>query len=167
MTDVTLETAGPEGRATLENLFQLYAHDFSDFLASQVDLQDDGRFPPYPPLEAYWREPGHEVLFVRADGALAGFVLINAHAHSGQPCDFSMAEFFVVRKWRRAGVGLSAALAAIGARPGQWDIAVARRNLPAQPFWRQVARAVAGEAVTELDRNDNHWNGPILRFRAG
>jgi predicted acetyltransferase len=167
MADVTLERARADQRPVLENLFQLYVHDFSDFMAKQVDLGEDGRFPPYPPLEAYWREPDHEVLFIRADDALAGFVLVNRHAHSSQPCDFSMAEFFVARKWRRAGVGKTAALAVIAARSGQWDIAVARRNIPAQPFWRQVAEAVAGEAVEEIDQDDANWNGLILRFRSG
>ena len=165
MPDVTVEIAGPEGRETLENLFQLYVHDFSDFLANQVDLREDGRFPPYPPLDAYWREPGHEVLFIRADGALAGFALVNGRAHSGAPCDFSMAEFFVVRKHRRAGVGHVAALAVIQARTGQWDIAVARRNTAALAFWRRVTYAVSGDAVEEVDQDDQLWRGAILRCR--
>jgi predicted acetyltransferase len=164
---VELEICGREKRSALENLFQLYVHDFSDFMApeKQVDVQDDGRFPHYPPLDAYWRDADHEVAFIRAGGALAGFVLINGHAHSGEPCDFSMAEFFVVRKYRRHGVGHAAALAAITARPGQWDIAVSRRNLGAQAFWRRVAAEIAGDAVEALDRNDDLWNGLILRFR--
>jgi predicted acetyltransferase len=168
MADVTLEKAGPERRATLENLFQLYVHDFSDFMApgNQVDLQEDGRFPPYPPLEAYWREPGHEVLLIRVAGALAGFALVNPFAHSGLPIDFSVAEFFVARNHRRAGAGFAAATELIRARPGLWEAAVARRNTSALPFWRRVAEAVAGSAVEELDRDDAHWNGAILRFSA-
>jgi predicted acetyltransferase len=168
MAEVTVELARPEHRQTLDNLFQLYVHDFSDFMApaGQIDLQDDGRFPPYPPLAGYWREPDHEVLLIRVDGALAGFALVNARAHSGEPCDFSMAEFFVVRKYRRSGVGHAAALQVLAARPGQWDIAVARRNTGALPFWRRVASAAAGASVDELDGNDELWNGWILRFRA-
>ena len=97
---------------------------------------------------------------------MAGFALINAFAHSGLACDFSMAEFFVVRKYRRAGVGLAAALQIIRARPGQWEIAVVRKNLPARTFWRRVAAAAAGE-VDEVDRADGRWDGPILRLRSG
>jgi len=166
MADVTVESAGPGYRPALENLFQLYVHDFSDFMApgKQVDVGEDGRFPPYPPLAAYWREPDHEVLLIRAGGALAGFALVNREAHSGEPCDFSMAEFFVMRKYRRGGVGMAAALQVVGARPGQWDIAIARRNTAALAFWRRVAAAVAGAAVEELDRDDGLWNGWILRF---
>ena len=77
-----------------------------------------------------------------------------------------MAEFFVVRKHRRAGVGFAAATQIVGPRPGQWEIAVARRNTAALPFWRRVAAAAAAAAaVEELDRDDALWNGWILRFR--
>jgi predicted acetyltransferase len=76
-----------------------------------------------------------------------------------------MAEFFVVRKHRRGGVG-SAAMAAIVARyPGLWEAAVARRNVQALPFWRRIAAQNA--EVEELDLDTAAWNGPILRFRAG
>jgi len=168
MADVTLEAAGPERRETLDNLFQLYVHDFSDFMAAgkQVDVREDGRFPPYPPLSAYWREPDHEVMLIRVGGALAGFALVNAVSHSGLPLDHAVAEFFVVRKHRRAGVGFAAAMQTVRARPGQWEMAVARRNAAALPFWRRVASAIAGSAVEEIDRDDELWDGPIVRFRA-
>jgi len=165
MPNVTLEPAGQEGRATVENLFQLYVHDFTDFWAErQVELQEDGRFPPYPPLAAYWTSAGAEPLLIRAGGRVAGFALIDRHSHSGLPTDFNMGEFFVARHYRREGVGRRAALQAIRERPGRWEIAVARRNLPAQPFWRGVASEVASGPVDELDRDDDAWNGLVLRF---
>jgi len=164
MAKVELDPAR-EQREAVENLFQFYVHDFADFWAErQVELDEDGRFPFYPPLAAYWSEAGAEPLLIRADGRLAGFALIDGHSHSGQPTDFNMGEFFVARHYRREGVGREAALAAIGARAGQWEIAVARRNLPAQPFWRGVAAACASGAVDEIDQNDARWNGLILRF---
>jgi hypothetical protein len=114
--DVTIELAGPERRETLENLFQLYVHDFSDFLPGPFDLREDGRFSTEARLSAYWHAPDCDVLFIRADGVLAGFAVVNRRSYSGEPYDFSMAEFFVARKFRRAGVGKTAALTVIGAR---------------------------------------------------
>ena len=168
MADVTLEIAGPERRATLENLFQLYTHDFSDFWTDRDDgeLEEDGRFAQYAYLESYWTDPERTPFLIRVDGNLAGFALINTFAHSGLPLDHAVAEFFVVRKHRRSGVGFVAATRIIGVRPGQWELAVARRNTAALPFWRRVASAIAGPAVEEIDRDDALWNGPILRFRA-
>ena len=168
MVDVSLEVAAPGQRSTLANLFQLYTHDFSDFWVGREDgeLQEDGRFPPYDYLGSYWTDADRTPLLIRAGGHLAGFALINTFSHSGLSLDAAVAEFFVVRKHRRSGVGLAAATRIIAARPGQWELAVARRNTLALPFWRRVAAAVAGMAVEELDRDDDLWNGPILRFRA-
>jgi predicted acetyltransferase len=168
MAHVTLETAAPERRAALENLFQLYTHDFSDFWTDRADgeLEEDGRFPPYLHLASYWTDADRTPLLIRAGGRLAGFALINGFSHSGLPLDHAVAEFFVVRKHRRSGVGFAAATEIIRSRRGQWELAVARRNTGALPFWRRVASAVAGPAVEEIDRDDALWNGPILRFRS-
>jgi len=167
MPKVEVEVAGPEQRETIANLFQPYTHDFSGFWVGlpEGELGEDGRFQAYPYLDSYWTEADREPLLIRVDSKLAGFALINTFAHSGLPADFSMAEFFVARKYRRSGVGLAAAVGIIRARPGQWDIAVVRKNLAAQPFWRRVAAEVAAGQVEEMDKNDDLWNGLILRFR--
>lgn len=165
MLKVELEAAGPERRAAVENLFQFYVHDFADFWTERrTELQEDGRFPAYGPLAAYWSEAGTEPFLIRAGGQIAGFVLIDRRSHSGQPTDFNMGEFFVARHYRREGVGRMAALAAIKARPGQWEIAVARRNAGALAFWRKVAAAAAFGALDERDQEDERWDGAILRL---
>jgi predicted acetyltransferase len=166
MANVTLEAVGAERAETLANLFQFYVHDFADFWHERrVELGEDGRFPLYPPLPRYWSEPDRQSFLIRVDGQIAGFVLIDRDGHSGQPVDCNMGEFFVARHYRREGVGRAAALAAFRARPGQWELAVARRNAPAQAFWRGVAAEAASGPVEDLDRQDEVWDGPILRFR--
>lgn len=167
MAEVTLEPVGRERRQTLVNLFQLYAHDFSEqwFDRPEGELDEEGRLEEYGLLDNYWSKPNHEVMLIRADGRVAGFVMVNDHSHSGLPLDFEIAEFFVARKHRRSGVGLAAARAVIAARPGLWELAVARRNVGAQHFWRKVAAELARGQVDELDRDDERWNGLILRFQ--
>jgi predicted acetyltransferase len=165
---VTLERVGAERAGTLTNLFQLYAHDFSEqwFDRPEGELGEDGRLEEYGLMDRYWSEPDHEAMLIRRDGRIAGFVLVNAYSHSGLPLDHQIAEFFVARKHRRARIGKTAALQVIAARPGQWEIAVARRNEAAKPFWRAVAAAAAAEGakIDELDQDDDRWNGMILRF---
>jgi predicted acetyltransferase len=166
--EVTLQRVGAERRETLTNLFQLYAHDFSEqwFDRPEGELDEAGRLQEYGLMDNYWSEPGHEVMLIRRDGRIAGFAMVNRYSHSGLPLDHQIAEFFVARKHRRAGIGKTAALAVITSRPGQWEIAVARRNEAAKPFWRGVAAAAAapGSTVEELDQDDERWNGLILRF---
>lgn len=167
MTAVALEVAGPEKRRVLANLFQLYTYDFTEQWAGldRGELSEEGLFPEYPYLDAYWSEPERTPYLIRADGHIAGFVLINAWSHSGLPIDHAVAEFFVVRKHRRGGVGRAAARQAIGPRPGQWELAVARKNTGALPFWRAVTAELASGPIEAIDRDDELWNGPILRFR--
>ena len=168
MANVTLEAAGREDRATIANLFQLYVHDFTEQWAGteRGELQPDGLFPPYPYLDSYWQEARRWPYLILAGGNLAGFVLINDVSHSGRPLDFAVAEFFVVRKHRRDGVGREAARMAIARRPGQWELAVARRNAAAQAFWRGVSAELASPGtVEESVQDDDLWDGLILRFR--
>lgn len=168
MPEVTLEPCGPERVETIQNLFQFYVHDFADFWETRrVELGEDGRFPRYPPLAAYWTEPDRSVFLIRAAGQLAGFVMLNRAGHSDRPVDRNMAEFFVARHYRREGVGRAAALQAIRPRKGVWEIAVARRNLGAQAFWRGVAADAAAGSVEETDQDDERWNGPVLRLTVG
>ena len=166
MPGITVTVARPEERPLLENLFQLYVHDFSEFWQGQDrgELEPDGRFEPYP-LEDYWNGEDRVPLLLRREGHLAGFALINRHFHSGRTGDWSMAEFFIVRKHRRGGLGLAAARAIFALYPGRWEAAVVRANLPALAFWRKVANGCG--AAEEIDVRTDDWNGPILRFVAG
>lgn len=164
---LSIDLARPEERPVLDNLMQLYIHDFSEQWAGMErgELQDDGLFPAYP-LDGYWSEAARIPLLIRVGGKVAGLALINDHSHSGLPADRNVAEFFVVRKHRRGGVGTAAAQAIFSRWPGLWEAAVARRNLPALPFWRNAAASHPGcRGVEEIDVSDEHWNGPILRFR--
>ena len=166
MPTVELQPAGRERRETLANLFQLYIHDFTEqwFDRPEGELGEDGLFEPYSLLDTYWSMPGHEAMLIRVDGHLAGFVLVNKESHSGEPVDFQVAEYFVARKHRRSGVGQMAALQVLTARPGLWELAVARRNVGAQHFWRRVANDLATGPVEEHDLDDGKWNGLILRL---
>jgi predicted acetyltransferase len=167
MPGVEVSVATPDQRAAIENMFQLYTHDFSENWAGTArgELSADGRFAPYP-LDAYWREPARVPLLLRVGAQLAGFALVNEVSHAGFRIDRSMAEFFVVRKHRRGGVGTAAAQAIFAQYPGAWEVAVARRNTAALPFWRQaIARHPLAQDIQEEDVVSETWDGPIIRFR--
>ena len=147
-------------------MLQLYIHDFSEYWIGQDrgEILESGQFESDPRLGRYWSEPGRSAWFIRADGHLAGFALLSGHSHSGLPADHDMAEFFVVRKHRRAGVGFDAARQLIAARPGQWEIGGVRAHVRATGFWRRVAAGASPE-VDEQQLDDARWNGAILRFK--
>lgn len=166
MTAIEVTHAAASQRTTLENLMQLYAHDFSEHWVGRPEgeLDADGRFAPYP-LDAWWQHATHVPLLIHRGGSLLGFALLNATSHCGLPVDRNVAEFFIVRKHRRSGAGTAAAHATFARYPGQWECAVARRNIAALGFWRKaIATCPVAGGIEELDVQDANWNGPVIRF---
>jgi predicted acetyltransferase len=153
-------------RPVLDRLLQLYLYDFSEFAPigsphGEVDVE--GRFT-YPGLESYWRDSERIPLLIRADDRLAGFVLVHQWSALELPLDHSVAEFFVLRKYRRARVGTRAALLIFRLYPGRWEVPVASYNPPAKGFWRSVAKELAPVEVQEIAGDGKRWAGPVLRF---
>jgi predicted acetyltransferase len=166
VASVTLVEAPVTQRPMLDRLLQFYLHDFSKFAPigsphGEVDVE--GRFA-YPGLESYWQDSRRIPLLIRADGHLAGFVLLNEWSALDLPLDHCVAEFFVMRKYRRARVGSRAALLVFRRYPGRWEVPVAWYNPPAQAFWRSVAEQLAPVEVEEIAGDGKRWTGPILRF---
>jgi predicted acetyltransferase len=168
---VTVSLASRRQRVTIENLMQLYVHDFSALWAGEErddgrgDVGPDGRFAPYP-LERYWRDRRCFPFLIHADARIAGFILVDSQSHSGLPVDRNVAEFFVLRTYRRRGVGAAAAHAVFAGFPGHWEAAVVRRNVAALAFWRRtIAGCARATRIEEIDRDGPDWDGPILRFR--
>jgi len=169
MSDIVLKPTTRADRPILDNLMQLYIHDFSEHWAGTArgELEADGKFEPYPFEDfGYWRDPDRHAFLVEREGRPIGFVLVNAHSHTGLPMDRAIAEFFIVRKHRRTGAGQAAAHAALVMQPGRWEAAVARRNIGALAFWRRAVAACPGVCeIEEVDMASELWDGPVLRFR--
>ncbi|MEO8374586.1 MAG: GNAT family N-acetyltransferase [Sphingomonas bacterium] len=162
---VEILVASPENRTALANMMQVYTHDFSELWSGEArgELGDNGLFAAYP-LDPWWREPDHIPLLVKAGGFLAGFALLNKTSHIDRPLERNMAQFFIVRKHRRSGVGTAAARMIFSRYPGRWETAVARANHGALAFWRAAIQPLADE-VELVDVESALWNGPVLRFR--
>ncbi len=164
--DVNVVPARLDEQLAIENLFQLYAHDFSEFWSGtpRGELSDAGRFEPIA-LAAYWQDGDHLPYLIRAGTHLAGFALVNKETHSAAKADFNMAEFFVVRKHRGRGTGRRAAQDIFARHRGSWEAAVARRNVAAISFWRTTIATLPGVAAfSQQDHQGTRWNGPIFRF---
>jgi predicted acetyltransferase len=150
---VEIVRATPEQEPLLANLLELYAHDFSEF--SEMEIGEDGRFG-YTHLPLYWKEPQRHPFLIRGDGKLAGFVLVQKGAQAfDNKENWDVAEFFILRGYRRRGVGVKAAHAVWRTFPGKWEVRVMEENAGAKRFWQRAVNEFAGErieaAVTEKD----------------
>ena len=164
---VSLIEATVAQRPLLERLLQLYLHDFSERVPRDMpwgEVDEGGLFAYPPTLDPYWREPGHVLLLIRGEGRVAGFVLLNRRSVLDHPVDRAVAEFFVLRKHRRAGVGTRAAHLAFRRYPGWWEAAVHRYNPDALPFWRAAVHALPATRIEEHPGDGRRWSGTVLRF---
>ena len=136
-------------------MLELYHYDFTEY--TDADVDPDGRFG-YRYLDAYFTEPDRHPFLIRADGQLAGFALVRrATSAVGDYDVFDMAEFFVMRKYRRRGVGSEAARFAFDRFPGRWEVREMAANTPAQAFWRRVIGDYTGGNFTERRLDDSAW----------
>lgn len=125
--EFTLVRATDDDRPVLRRLMELYRYDFSQFDRADVDAH--GEYG-YRCLDHYWTEPQREAFLFQVDGRWAGFRLVRAEER------FDMSEFFVLRKYRRQGIGRSAAAQLFERFPGPWKVRQQKTNPAATAFWR-------------------------------
>ena len=154
MSAIRLVPARPDQKPVVANLIQLYLHDMTEFMAFPVG--DDGRFA-YDFLDRFWRFP----YLILSGEEIAGFALVidECPLTGRKPCWF-MAEFFVLKAYRRRGAGTAAATAALARHPGQWHIAVPHANKAAQMFWPKTL------VEQDLQSRDIHYDGDDWRLSA-
>jgi predicted acetyltransferase len=151
LDETTLHAATQSDAPLLSNLLELYIHDVCDLFPT-VELGADGRFG-YPKLPLYWSEPARRFAYlIRERDRVAGFVLVTRGSPvTTDPNVFDIAEFFVVRKYRRLGVGRRAAFLLWNGLAGKWTVRVSVGNRGALEFWSDIiaefTRGTAEEGV--------------------
>ena len=150
--------ASSEQKPIVANLLELYAHDFSEFI--DLKLGADGRFG-YEQLPLYWEETNRYPFLIRVSDHWAGFALTRTASQvSGDENVWDMAEFFVVRGYRRLGIGTKAAHNIWRRFPGKWEVRVIDRNQKAQSFWRGAISEFVGKTVqgAPFEKDGNAWH---------
>jgi predicted acetyltransferase len=164
-TEIAIEAATRDDTALLSNLLELYIHDLSAVFG--LDVGADGRFG-YAKLPLYWSEPGRFPFLIRAGDRIAGFALVTRGSPAtSDPDDFDVAEFFVLRRYRRSGVGRQAAMLLWGRMPGRWVVRVSEGNQPALPFWEGVIRAYSGDRFSSSTRPGRPHAWRVYAFESG
>lgn len=153
---IEVERAPISQKATLHNLLQLYLHDMSEFAPAQCD--GEGVFH-YRFFDSYWIEPERYPFLVRIDRSPAGFALIRLDDGTTD-----VSEFFVMRGFRRRGVGSIVAKRLFDLFPGNWQVRQESANVGAQRFWHNVISQYTGGEFQDLVLDDDRWKGPAQRF---
>lgn len=164
--DIVLDRAAPSDATLLANLIELYLHDLSPAFPS-IQLGADGRFG-YEKLPLYWTEPDRRFPFlIRYRTRVAGFALATRGSPmSDDPTVFDVAEFFILRNYRRDGVGRRAAFLLWDHHPGRWIVRVSEGNSGALPFWTSVIAEYTDGNATEFTRPGDTHNWRVFSFES-
>jgi len=157
---IEVSPAAIDDKALIQRMMELYQYDLSEFEASDVDSH--GCFG-YSYLDHYWKEKARHPFIVRVDNKLAGFVLVNRHTYLPEN-EWSIAEFFIMRKYRRRGVGKVVAFHIFESFRGKWEVQQTAANAPAQHFWRKTIAEYTGGQYLETNLHNELWRGPVQCF---
>ncbi len=161
--EILLEAIPLERKPVLERLLQLYLYNMTgteEARNEEANLNEEGLFE-HRWIDSYWKEPGRHPFFIRIDGHLAGFVLVNRHTQVISPGDgWSIAEFFVIRNYQRRGIGRRVAFRTFDQSPGKWEVRWLRNNAEANAFWPKII----GEYISGNFQIHTGASGPIATF---
>ena len=161
--NVTLIEASRAHEPLLQHLMQLYAYDFSELMG--LDVGEDGQFPGGTPIASCWVEPWRHAYLIRANERIAGFAILDEQSRlTGDREVADVAEFFVLRKYRRQGVGAQAATQAFALFPRRWEVRQTAANSAATAFWRHTIAGYTGGAFSETVIDEPRWRGPVQSF---
>lgn len=165
---VTVDKVSFSDKSVFFNIMQLYLYDSSVY--DGWDLTEHGYFR-YGYIDHYWTEDGRHPFFIRVNGKLAGLAMVRTiyDPSTTEILHYSMAEFFVMLKYRGKGVGKTVALKLLDMFPGKWHISQTHGNKPAQAFWRKVITEYTQGNFTEEVQPDEDFpwlKGPVQKFIA-
>jgi predicted acetyltransferase len=152
--------AAPEDRLPVQRMLELYQHDLSDIWDQDLDLHGEYGYA----LDRYWSGQECHAYVATVAGRYAGFALVDRAAKVGRDT-YWMDQFFVLRKYRRRGVGRHLARQVLGSLPGDWEIGQMPENHAAQAFWRSVVAACTAGRFEERRISDGWWQGVVQCFR--
>lgn len=158
--DIKIVPVPIEEKTILADLLEAYFSELNTFKALAKDKH--GKFG-YKYLDLYWQENKRFPFFIKVDGELSGFALVNEQGHINSNT-MTIAEFFILPKYRRQGIGKYTAFKIFSMFPGQWEVAEAIKNIPAQLFWRSIIRECTIGEFIETVMDNEKWRGPIQQF---
>jgi predicted acetyltransferase len=159
--EVVVRRALADDRLPLLRMLELYQHDLSDIWDQDLDVHGEYGYP----LDRHGSDPSCHAFVATVNGRYAGLALVDASIKVGTTGHW-MEQFFVLKKYRRAGVGRTLAQRVFAALPGAWEVGQMPRNAAARAFWRNVIGEYAGGAYVEHELRGGRWEGTVQCFVA-
>ena len=139
--EVILERAASQNRALLFRLLQYSL--FEESATDGNEMNAEGLYD-YPCFDLYFTENDREAYFIKdaSTGVLLGFAMINTHVTLGN-IGHVIAEFLILPKYRRMGIGSEAAKQCFALYKGIWEVSPSYGSNSAMAFWQAVIEKTA------------------------
>jgi len=146
------DTRGQRGdRAWIESIYRDYLDDLAPLNTGIFPaLGEIGHREP-DQLASWFADSSAQILTILRGAEPVGFALVRTGSPTPRPdpVDYTMAEFFIDRRWRRHGIGQAAVRLIFDRFAGRWEILEYLRNPGAVSFWRRVVAAYTGGRYRE------------------
>jgi len=156
--NVTLQYVQEKDKSILVHLMELYRYDFSEM--SNQDVNNHGLYG-YPRLDYYWSEENRAPYLIMVGENITGFVLLRKIMEENKNY-YMIAEFFILKKYRKIGIGQRASHEVFDIHKGEWEVPVAKENVKAQEFWNKVIEKYTKNQFAVIFKT--HWDGLIYSF---
>ncbi|WP_442600514.1 GNAT family N-acetyltransferase [Paenibacillus sp. KN14-4R] len=137
-------------------LMTLFLHDLSEFNSDLEINQSNGLFE-FDVLDWLFEKEGLTPFFIRIDDKIIGFILLQSGPFSNQEfADYVLNSFFIMKKYRRQGLGREACKVFFKQLPGRYAISQIKTNTPAIQFWKNVYKSFDIEYYEKEEREEGH-----------
>ncbi len=156
---ITCRRALPEDYPALGRMLELYQYELSDIWDQDLSPQGEYGYD----LTEHARGERFFAHVALVAGHYAGFALVGP-AVVTQTAGQWMEQFFVMKKYRRTGVGTALAQHTLRGHPGPWEVGQIPDNLAASAFWRPVIGGLTSGQFEEVQVTEGWWQGRVQRF---
>ena len=164
--NIQIEPILIEQKSVLIQLLNLYCYDFTEY--SNEDINEYGYYVD-DDIKYYTENlginPKMHPFFILFDGKLAGFVIAGVGSYLLYLDDenaYVIENFFIMKKYRRNGIGSFVAKAIFDMFKGKWEVCQKQNNLPARKFWKSVISEYTGNNYQECGTENDEMVGFIF-----
>jgi predicted acetyltransferase len=158
-SSLTVTRTADSERQLLQQMLELYQHDLSDIWDQDLDVRGEFGYS----TERFWQDPNCAAYIFRIEEHPAGFALVDKEVKVPGG-EFWMDQFFVMKKYRKQGVGSDAANIVFNSHIGQWQVGQMMDNFVAQSFWRKTISSYTANQYKETEITSGWWQGIVQSF---
>ncbi|MGE3318041.1 MAG: GNAT family N-acetyltransferase [Candidatus Berkiella sp.] len=160
MKKYTLIPATQEDESILSHLWPFYVYDLTRYCGHKPGWHN----PTEPTFKShcvadYYKDPDSQIYLLKMGSEHAGFMVIKKPDFMPD-VDWFMAEFFIVAKFQRSGLGHEVAIDCFNRFKGKWAVGVLPENAPAFVFWQKTISQLTRNHYQEVHKTKDELKTP-------